>query len=623
MGVHRPGDGRDQTGGAPTVPAVPLERPLNAAADTGAPTAARPSGLRSLLPYLRRHRGPLLVAALLSLVTAAAGLAQPLLVRQVIDGVQVGAAITGTVVLVVVVLVAGSIVGAFQEYLLQRTAEGIVLDTRRRLVGRLLRLPVAELDRRRTGDLISRVGSDTTLLRAVVTSGLVEVASSSLMAIGAVVAMLLVDPALLGVTLLAVGVGVVAGVAVSRRLRTLARIAQERVGAMTAAVERALGAVRTIRASGATDREVTTVGVAAEQAYAAGVRAARVQAAISPLVGVAVQGAFVAVLGVGGYRVASGALSVADLVAFILYLFLLVLPLGQLIGAYAQLQLGLGALSRVEEVLELPEEDPGPTDPGPVTPTRPGAAPAPLLELDDVTFVHRGTDRPVLEGVGFTVRRGTRTALVGPSGAGKSTLLGLLERFDDPVAGHIRLDGIDLRDLPRAALRARLGYVEQEAPVLAGTLRENLLLAAPTATEEEVTAVLAATGLTSLVSRSPLGLDAQVGEGGVLLSGGERQRLAICRSLLAGPELLLLDEPTASLDARNEAALAQALRAVQRHGDGTALVVVAHRLSTVVDADQIVVLDGGRVVGLGTHSALLDTTPLYRELAATQLLVAD
>lgn len=528
--------------------------------------------------------------------------------------------VTGTVVLVVVVLIAGSILGAFQEFLLQRTAEGIVLHTRRRLVDRLLRLPVAELDSRRTGDLISRVGSDTTLLRAVVTSGLIEVASSALLAVGAVVAMALVDLTLLGVTLLAVGVGVTAGVLVGRRLRELARLSQERVGAMTAAVERALGAVRTIRASGATDREVAAVGVAAEQAYDAGVRAARVRAAISPLVGVAVQGAFVAVLGVGGYRVASGALTVADLVAFILYLFLLVLPLGQLLGAYAQLQQGLGALSRVEEVLELAEEDPGPPNPAAA-----GHRPAgtPLLAVEHVTFVHRGSELPVLQDVSFAVPRGTRTALVGPSGAGKSTLLGLLERFDDPVAGAIRLDGVDLRDLPRAAVRARLGYVEQEAPVLAGTLRENLLLAAPHATPEQIDDVLAATGLTGVATRSPLGLDAQVGEGGVLLSGGERQRLAICRSLLARPELLLLDEPTASLDARNEAALAQALRAIQQHGDGTALVVVAHRLSTVVDADQIVVLDGGRVVGVGRHAELLSSTPLYRELAATQLLATS
>ena len=594
-----------------------MSAPAAADVETGTPGgAAGPPegprvGLRTLLPYLREHRRALLVVAAVSLVGAAAALAQPLLVGRVITAVEAGDAVAPVVAVLVLVLLAGSLLGAVQQYLLQRTAEGVVLSTRRALVARVLRLPVAELDRRRTGDLVSRVGSDTTLLRAVITSGLVEVVSSVVIVVGAVVAMALVDLVLLGVTLAAVAVGMTAGISVARRLRALALASQERVGEMSSAVERALSAVRTIRASGATEREVATVGASARAAYDAGVRAARVGAAISPVVGVAVQGSFIAVLGVGGYRVAAGALTVADLVSFILFLFLLVMPLGQLVSAFAQLQLGLGALTRIEEVLGLPEEDPGP-------PAAPAGRPqAPLLELREVSFAYPDGTR-VLEGVSLAAPRGTRTALVGPSGAGKSTLLSLVERFSDVTSGAVLLDGVDVRDLPRAALRARLGYVEQEAPVLAGTLRENLLLAAPHAPDDELVAVLGAVGLTGLVTRSPAGLDAPVGEGGVLLSGGERQRLAISRSLLARPELLLLDEPTASLDARNERALQDALDAV---AERTTLLVVAHRLSTVVGSDQIVVLDGGRVVGVGTHGELLETTPLYREFAATQLLV--
>jgi ABC-type multidrug transport system fused ATPase/permease subunit len=487
----------------------------------------------------------------------------------------------------------------------------------------LLRLPIAEYDQRRTGDLMSRVGSDTTLLRAVVTSGLFEVVSSLVLIVGAIVAMALVDPVLLLVTLASVAVGMVAGISVGRRLRQLALASQERVGEMSAAVERTLSAVRTIRASGATEREIEGVSASAGAAYTAGVRAARVEAAISPVVGVAVQGAFVAVLGVGGYRVASGAVTIAQLVSFILYLFLLLMPLAQLVNSYAQLQLGLGALTRIEEILVLPteEEQVGPrVHPGstavPDGPARPGHQP-PLLAFEQVGFDYPdGT--AVLHDVSFTVPRGSRTALVGPSGAGKSTLLSLIERFHDVTAGSLRLDGVDVRDLPRTTLRGRLGYVEQEAPVLAGSLRDNLLLAAPEATEDELQDVLAAVRLTALTTRTPAGLDAPVGEGGVLLSGGERQRLAISRSLLAHPELLLLDEPTASLDARNERALSEALDAI---ADRTTMIVVAHRLSTVVSADQIVVLEAGRVVGVGRHEELLETSPLYRDLAATQLLV--
>jgi ABC-type multidrug transport system fused ATPase/permease subunit len=441
--------------------------------------------------------------------------------------------------------------------------------------------------------------------------------------VGALVAMAVVDLWLLLVTVLAVSVGVTTAVLASRRVRALSRQAQEQVGAMSAAVERALSAVRTIRASGATAREVTTVGTSAERAYTAGVRVARLQALVSPAGSIAVQGAFLAVLGLGGYRVATGSISVADLVSFILYLFLLVMPLGQLIGSYTQLQTGLGALARVQEVLAIePEHDEVAERPvaGAVVavPRVPVAGePVPLLQLDGVGFRYPdGT--PVLHDVSFALPAGSRTALVGPSGAGKSTLLALVEGFYPLSAGVVRWAGTDVRELPRAALRARIGYVEQEAPVLAGTVRENLLLAAPDTGDDQLWQVLAQVGLTGIVRRSPRGLDVAVGDDGVLLSGGERQRLAIARSLLARPALLLLDEPTASLDARNEGLLRDTLAAAAAD---RALLVVAHRLSTVVDSDQIVVLDGGRVVAVGTHAELVDTSPLYRELATAQLLV--
>ncbi|SDO04495.1 ABC transporter ATP-binding protein [Geodermatophilus sp. DSM 45219] len=582
--------------------------------------AAPPATLRQLLPLVRPHRRPLAAAAVLSLVAAAGALAQPALVARVIEVVGAGGELLPAVGLLVAVLVASSALGAVQEYLLQRTAEGVVLSTRRTLADRLLRLPVAEYDRRRTGDLMSRVGADTTLLRATVTSGVVEVAGSAVVAVGALVAMALVDGWLLLVTVGAVAAGLAVVVSVSRGVQRLSRQAQEEVGAMTAAVERALSAVRTIRASGATAREVDVVAASAGRAYEAGVRVARLEALVSPAGSIAVQGAFLAVLGLGGYRVATGSIAVADLVAFILYLFLLVMPLGQAIGAWTQLQSGLGALARVQEVLALEPEDDARPERGGAVVAVPASSPSrevPLLELDDVSFAYPdGTE--VLRGVSLAVPAGHRVALVGPSGAGKSTVLALVEGFYPLTGGAVRWAGTDVRDLPRAGLRARLGYVEQEAPVLAGSVRDNLLLAAPRATDPELWAVLADVGLTDVVQRSPRGLDVPVGDDGVLLSGGERQRLAIARSLLARPALLLLDEPTASLDARNEALLRDTLAAAAAH---RALLVVAHRLSTVLDSDRIVVLDGGRVVAAGTHEELVETSPLYRELAAAQLLV--
>jgi len=575
---------------------------------------ARRVGLPALLPYLREHRGTLAVVGGLSLVTAVTALVQPVLVRAVLDGIGASRPVAGAVALLVALLLTGAALDGFRDFLLQRTAEGLVLTTRRRLARHLLRLPIAEYDARRTGDLLSRVGADTTLLRAVVTSGLFEVVTGAVMVVGATIAMAVLDPLLLAVALCGLAVGLTVAISVSRRVRGLSEQAQARLGEMTSAVERAISAARTIRASGAEEREAETVNRSAGQAYDAGMRVARLRALIGPASTAATQGAFLLVLGVGGARVASGAISVGDLVAFVLFLFFLVMPLGQALNAYTQLQTGLGALQRIEEILDLPAETAG-DDPVRAVPAGDGA---PAVALENVSFGYPG-GAPVLHDVSFTVPAGSRIALVGPSGAGKSTVLALIERFYETTSGTIRVGGTDVRQLPRDALRGRLGYVEQEAPVLAGTLRDNLLLTAPGADEQRLLAALAQVNLGALATRTPQGLDVQVGEGGVLLSGGERQRLAIARTLLADAPILLLDEPTSNLDARNEAALRDAIAAaaVRR-----TLIIVAHRLSTVVDSDQIIVLEEGRVVAVGPHEELLETSPLYRELAAHQLLVS-
>ncbi len=238
-----------------------------------------------------------------------------------------------------------------------------------------------------------------------------------------------------------------------------------------------------------------------------------------------------------------------------------------------------------------------------------------LAELEADTTAR---DPEVLHGVSFEVPRGSRVALVGPSGAGKSTVLALIERFYDPTSGVVRVGGADVRGIPRETLRGQIGYVEQDAPALAGTLRDNLTLSTPDATDEDCRAVLHTVNLDEVLQRSELGLGAPVGEGGVMLSGGERQRLAIARALLAAPPILLLDEATASLDGLNEQLLREAIDAV---AENRTLLVIAHRLSTVVDSDRIVVLDHGKVVGTGTHSELIASTPLYKELAKHQLLV--
>ena len=569
--------------------------------------------LREVWPHVRDHRWTLGLIALVSLVAAGFVLAQPLVLQDLIGRVGVGDSIGPVIWLLVAVTVGSAAFGALQSYLLNRTAERVVLGTRRSMIGHLFRLPIVEFDRRRIGDLISRVGADTTLFRSVITSGLLEIVSSALMFFGAVILMAFIDPVLLGITLGAIIVGTTVVLVLGMAMRRASRRAQEGVGDMTAAVERVLGAIRSVRAASATEREIDRVGGEAEGVYRQGVNIARLNAFIQPVMSVCIQGAFVAVLGFGGYRVVSGALEIGELVAFLLYMFVLVMPLGSAIGAIATLQTGLAALDRMQEVLRLPLEADDETT---VSESIRGEPSEIVLAFDNVEFSYDdGT--PVLDGVSFEVLRGSRTAIVGPSGAGKSSILALIERFYDPSAGRVIFDGVDASTLRRSDLRRNVAYVEQEAPVLAGSLAANLRLGAPDATDAELLSVLEDVGLGGLIDRSSEGLEMQVGDGGVLLSGGQRQRLAWARAFLTGAELFLLDEPTSSVDSRTEAGLQDALRRISR--DRTVL-VVAHRLATVADSDRIVVLDRGKVVATGTHGELLKDSPLYHELAHHQLL---
>ncbi|MBT2494770.1 ABC transporter ATP-binding protein [Microbacterium sp. ISL-59] len=614
---------------------------------------AQPEGpratFRQLLPFLFEHKRTLIVVAVLSVVGAATSLVQPLLVGQVIEAVQSDTGIGILVWLLVGFVIVSSVISGFQHYLLQRTGTAVVHSSRRKLIARILHLPTSEFDARRTGDLVSRVGTDTTLLYAVLTQGLADAVGSAVLFLGALIAMLVIDPILLLLIVVVIGISVTVVVLLSGRIRTASTAQQEKVGELASGVERAVGSIRTIRASGATERETAAVSELATDAYGIGVRIAKISSMVVPVSGIALQLSLLVVLGVGGFRVAAGAITIASLISFIMFLFLLVMPLATTFGAITSVNQALGALGRIQEVLDLPTEAQDDEAIAAALPHEDAAPGAPAIEFRDVRFHYPANvvaarqaaakaartlladahlesvedaapaaqDHEVLRGVSFAVPHGARVALVGPSGAGKSTILSLIERFYDPTGGSIRLHGHDARTYPRDDLRANFGYVEQDAPTLAGTLAENLRLASPDATDADCERVLRAVNLGDVLERNPLGIEAPVGEDGVMLSGGERQRLAIARALLTDAPILLLDESTSSLDGVNEQRMREAIDAVST--DRT-LIVIAHRLSTVVDSDLIVVLQDGVVVGQGTHEELVETTPLYRDLARHQLL---
>ncbi|EWC60873.1 hypothetical protein UO65_3803 [Actinokineospora spheciospongiae] len=584
----------------------------------GAITRPRPA--KVLWGLVRQQRGTLLPAAGLSVLGAVAALAQPVVVNAIITAVQHGDPGAALAVGACALFLAVGVIMSVQQYLLQRMGEGVVLSARRSLVSALLRLPIAEFDRRRSGDLVSRVSSDTTVLRLALARGVLAGVGGTVTVIGALGALVYIDALLFGLTVLVALVFAAITAVLAKGVRRASQEVQAQVGVLTAAVDRAVRGIRTIRAGNSTDRQEELLQRHATASWHAGLRLARASSVIEPMSVLTTQAMLIIVLGVGGYRVAAGQLAMPDLVSFLMFVFLLVAPLGQIFAAVGTLGSSLGALDRIQEIRDLPSEDEVRRRAA-VVPTAPadGGGARHALSFHDVRFGYDtgGGGDPALDGVSFDIERGARVALVGPSGAGKSTALNLVVGFYPPESGTITVGGVDAATLTAAQLRAGVAYVEQDAPALAGTLRENLTLTAPGATDVECWEALSAVNLTGLVQRSSRGLDSEVGESGVALSGGERQRLAIARALLSRPEVLLLDESTSNLDGHNEMLARQA---VQRASAGCTLLVVAHRLSTVVDSDLILVFDGGRIVARGTHEGLLTRSGLYRELATHQLI---
>ncbi len=575
--------------------------------------------LRRLVPFLLPYKLRIL-GAMVALTVAAGtvlGLGQGMrvLIDQGFAGGDTSLLDRALLVLLgVIALMAASTYGRF--YLVSWIGERVVADIRRAVYDHVLTLSPGFFETTKTGEILSRLTTDTTLLQVVVGSSASIALRNALLFLGGTGMLLVTSPKLTGLVALVVPLVVAPIVFFGRRVRKLSRDSQDRIADVGSFVEETLAAIRTVQAYTHEAIDRALFGKRVEEAFDVAIRRVRVRALMTVIVIVLVFGAVGIILWIGGHDVVAGRLTPGELSAFVIYSVVVAGSVGAISEVIGDLQRAAGATERLFGLLAVESEIRAPAVPKPLPSPAAGA-----LSFDAVRFHYPSRpDWAALEGFSLDVKPGERVALVGPSGAGKSTVFQLLLRYYDPQAGSVRLDGVELRDADPVAVRRRLGLVAQDPVVFSANAWENIRYGRPDASDAEVRAAAEAAHALDFLDALPEGLGTFLGEKGVRLSGGQRQRLAIARAILRDPPVLLLDEATSALDAESERMVQDAL---DRLMNGRTTLIVAHRLATVLNADRIVVMDKGRVVETGTHAELVAQGGLYARLAALQFDRAD
>ena len=568
--------------------------------------------LRGLAPFLRPYRGMTILALGALVLTAGMSLLLPLAVRRVVDGFNEDVALLdqyfGAALGIAALLAIGT---GVRYYFVTKLGERVVADIRRAVFDRVMGMSPAFFERLLSGEVLSRITTDTTLILSLIGSSISVALRNLLMLLGGMVLLALTSVKLSGLVLLIVPAVVVPIVVLGRRLRGLSRETQDWIANSSGTASEALMSVQTVQAFTHEARTRASFAEVTEKSYVAAQTRTRVRALMTVIVIFLVFTGIVGVLWIGARDVRAGVMSPGELVQFVIYAVMVAGSVGALSEIWGEVQRAAGATERLVELLgaEDPVQDP----------PAPRALPRPVrgeIAFDEVTF--RYPARPevsALDGISLKVAPGETVALVGPSGAGKTTILQLLMRFYDPLAGWVRLDGIDLRDMARADFRRAIAMVPQDPVIFAASARENIRFGRPEATDAEVEAAARAAAAHEFLMALPEGYDTWLGERGVMLSGGQKQRIAIARAILRDARVLLLDEATSALDAESERAVQTAVESLS---EGRTVLVVAHRLATVKRADRIVVFDQGRIVATGTHEALVAEGGLYARLARLQ-----
>jgi ATP-binding cassette subfamily B protein len=594
-----------------------LRTPDGGAAD-GAQERARSRNLRplrDLVPFLAPYRGMLAAALAALLLAAGATLSLPVAVRFMIDrGFSAASAAQVDRYFLALLGIASllAVATALRYYLVTWLGERIVADVREAVFRHMVRLSPAFYETTRTGEVLSRLTTDTTILQSVIGSGASIALRNMLLLIGGLAMLVITSPTLTGLIVVLVPVILLPLILFGRRVRRLSRTSQDRIADSSALAEEILSAMRIVQAYVREAWEAARFRRAVEDSFVAALARMRARAMLTAVVILFVFGSMVLVLWFGAKAVLGGTMSGGQLGQFVLYAVLVAGSFAALAEVWGEMQRAAGAMERIMELLAT---EPGIRDPAdPLPPTRPARG---EVRIERLSFHYPARpEHPALHEVSFTVPAGQTVALVGPSGAGKTTVFQLLLRFYTPEVGRILLDGVDIARLTLADLRGTMAIVPQETIVFSTTARENIRYGRPDAGNDEVEAAARAALAHDFLSELPQGYDTYLGEKGVRLSGGQRQRIAIARAILKNPPLLLLDEATSALDAESEL---QVQRALDRLMAERTTVVIAHRLATVLKADRIVVFEAGEVVATGTHEELVAQGGLYARLARLQL----
>ena len=604
---------------APPQFAVSAQRPT----PRGQPAVSSPRPLGRLLPRIRGYLPRLVVAFVCLLGSAGIALAFPQIVRHLLDAAFISAdsrLLNRIAVGLLVLFAIQAVLNFVQVYLLTSTSELVIAQLREDLFAKLIRLSPGFFTERRTGELTSRLSADTTVLQTVLSYNLSEFARQTLFLIGGIVLLTLTHPTLTATTLAVVPLVVGAAFFFGRALRRASTGVQDLVAEATGTADEAFSQIRTVQSYTREAEEVRRYGSHLQQVIEAAIRRARIRGIFFGILTFCGFGGVVAVLWQGGRLVLNGSLTAGALVSFLLYALYVAGAVGSLASLFGAYQEAVGAARRVFDLLEAESSVKDPVVPIPFP--RP---PRGEIALDGVSFQYSSGLPEVLHGVSLRIRAGEVVALVGPSGAGKTTIASLLPRFWDVTAGRITFDGIDIRDLSLAELRGAIGIVPQEPTLFSGTIRENIAYAGigddgSRPAEEAVRAAAKAAHAVEFIERLPDGFDTRVGERGVKLSGGQRQRIAIARVFLKDPALVILDEATSSLDSESERLVEQAMENLLR---ARSTLIIAHRLSTVLRADRLVVIDRGTIVEEGRHQDLLATEGVYSRLYRGQFRPGD